>query len=264
MKDLIIRVAVVSVVSILGAIARSIASKSKAWWRQRKLERTPFIVVEQTEQFSINFHKSQKKSKIIVQWIDVRQVELTSKGKKLILHTLNNEQMEFKKNKIYYWNDVVKAVPDVLMANAAFIEYRFRNFSGLNSCRVCGKVAAKKNTCWHCGNDTYTKYYHAYVKDGNIFNTTRIKRSKEIISERGYYSNAQLFWFAPDKHGAIDFYKKDMLYANDSEWKPLIKANEIREFWKNPSNKDKVHDPSMQRFRKKIDKYKMVEYKKIE
>jgi hypothetical protein len=222
------------IVIILGFLAVALLSlfglsyvvfKWRLYRLEKKLVSAPYLSIEHPDRFSILFNPSQRKNDIEMYWFEVKRVELTGKDTRLILHLMDNKLKELVKKDYKCWDDLIKAVPDSIEANDAFIEYRIRNFTNMACCQVCGKIAVKNGTCWHCGCSTFN---HEFVKhsDSNVGPGVQI-----ITGEKEYYTEKQLFWFDVEENGEVDFYATSILYENCSNWTPLVTEDEVREYW---------------------------------
>lgn len=222
------------IVIILGSLAVALLvifglSHGMFKWRmyqfQKQLERTPYLSIEHPDRFSILFNASQQKNDIVIYWNDVKRVELSSKDTTLLLHMMNDKPKEFAKKDYNCWDDLIKAVPESIEANDAFIEYRVRNFTNMACCQVCGKIAVKNGTCWHCRCSTFN---HEFVKHSD---NKLIPGGQLMTGEKEYYTEKQLFWFDVEENGEVDFYATSILYENCSNWTPLVTEDEVREYW---------------------------------
>jgi hypothetical protein len=165
-----------------------------------------------------------------MKWQDINSAELINHDSLLVFNMKDKTTRSFKESEYSEWINLIKAVPTYIQTNDRLISFRNEYFSGLLCCKICGKIAVKDSICLSCASKTYERDCSDYSEDYR-------KNNPNFKTEKQYIKGEQLFWFSGlIEKGKIDFYYKDVLYENCTDWKPSVTVDEVLQYDKE-SNK---------------------------
>ena len=153
--------------------------------------------------------------KSLVYWKDVKEISLTSNNN--LSFAMNNGVKEFYSSMSVGFYKLLQNIPNNKLADDAIKTFKTETFKDLETCKICGFVALKNNTCMNCKMSSF---------DPN---------TSEDENEETYIRNEQLDHFNTwEEHEKVNFnfIEKDSAFVRDNNWKPIVTKEEVIAFSK--------------------------------
>lgn len=159
------------------------------------------------------FQLSENKKKTIFHWADIQSVSLEDE-KCILIKFINKKELRID-NTYYPWYLLLQKIPSSKLESLQISHFLEKTFSNLKTCKVCGSIALKNETCLSCGSETFNQSH-----------------KEEFENEIAYNRSEQLELFSTiGKNENVDFYEDENDgFRRDITWKPIVTEKEVLKY----------------------------------